>query len=269
MAKHFEVDNMTVQEILELTPDKISKMNKRELSRAVRTVALAANKRINRLKKQAKKAPKSSEDKGYILKKSAKHRVALDALNWVTKDATQSGLFSVGDKSLNQLRSELKRARLFMSMKTSTISGGKEVRQGREERILGYTLEDYEKAAKKEYTKAQKKATGKKPTKAMVASMWKAQIDSYNQTVKDAWSLYRKFVEFEGLPKDSRFRYFGSDELIAMAGSLTLDGTSEGAAIEKMHAKYEAKYIESKDEEAEALANILGESEEDYLEFDN
>ena len=44
MADKFYTDNMTVNEILNLTPDVISKMNTRDISRALRTVSLAANK---------------------------------------------------------------------------------------------------------------------------------------------------------------------------------------------------------------------------------
>ena len=43
----FMVEGMTVQEIINLGDDVISKMNQRDLSRALRTVSLAANKRLN------------------------------------------------------------------------------------------------------------------------------------------------------------------------------------------------------------------------------
>ena len=264
-----QINNMTVQEILDLKPKQISKLGKRELSRAVRTVALAANKRLNRLKEQAKKSPKTSEQKGaYIPKKSASHKIALDALNWATKDGKSKGTFGVGDKSFNQLRAEMSRMSQFMSMKTSTIKGAKEVRKGREERILGTSLEAYEKTAKKEYIKAVKKNTGKRPTKAMIDTMMKAQAETFISQTSNAWALYRKFVEFEGLPGDSKFRYYGSDELISMAGSLTMDGTPEGEAIQKMHEKYENKYKEMKDKEQEVINSLYDDSEEDYLEFD-
>ena len=49
----FMVEGMTVSDIIKLGDDVISKMNQRDLSRALRTIALAANKRLNRLKKKA------------------------------------------------------------------------------------------------------------------------------------------------------------------------------------------------------------------------
>ena len=42
--KPFYVDGMTVQQILEIPPSELAKLNQRDLSRALRTVALAANK---------------------------------------------------------------------------------------------------------------------------------------------------------------------------------------------------------------------------------
>ena len=264
-----QINNMTVQEILDLKPEQKSKIVKRELSRAVRTVALAANKRLNRLKEQAKKSPKTSEQKGaYIPKKSASHKIALDALNWATKDGKSKGTFGVGDKSFNQLRAEMSRMSQFMGMKTSTIKGSKAVRQDREKRILGMTREEYKKAADKEYIKAIKANTGKRPTKKMIESMWKAQETDYTTTLSDAWALYRKFVEMEGLPTDKNFRYYGSDSLIALAGSLTLDGTDAGDALTKMHQKYEESYKEQQDANTKAIEDMYEEDGEEPLEFD-
>ena len=74
-SKAFYVDNMTAQEILSLGDDVLSKLSARDMSRALRTVALVANKRVNRLMKNAVK-----RQGGYIEKKSGK-AIALDALN--------------------------------------------------------------------------------------------------------------------------------------------------------------------------------------------
>ena len=71
MKKPFKVEGLTVNEILSLGDDTLNSLNQRDMSRAVRTAALAANKRINRLLAQAKKTKS-----GYELKKSAKKSVA-------------------------------------------------------------------------------------------------------------------------------------------------------------------------------------------------
>ena len=102
----------------------------------------------------------------------------------------------------------------------------------------------------------------------MIEAMWKAQETDYTTTLSDAWALYRKFVEMEGLPTDKKFRYYGSDSLIEMAGSLTLDGTEEGEALNKLHEKYEQSYKEQQDSNTKALEDMYEEDGEDPLEFD-
>ena len=145
----FSVDGLTVDQILKLDADTLNKMSSREMSRALRTAALAANKRINRLLAQAKKTKE-----GYKLKKSAKYDIALDALNYITKDGKLDPKFSAKGKTLNQLRSELARIRTFMNdLQTSTIKGAMKVRKDREIRILGLSKEDYLKEALKEEAK--------------------------------------------------------------------------------------------------------------------
>ena len=47
MAKKFFVEGLTVEQILSMDPAQMAKLDKRDISRALRTVALAANKRIN------------------------------------------------------------------------------------------------------------------------------------------------------------------------------------------------------------------------------
>ena len=53
MAEPFYTDGMSVSQILALGDDVLSKLDRRELSRALRTVALAANKRLDRLTQYA------------------------------------------------------------------------------------------------------------------------------------------------------------------------------------------------------------------------
>ena len=62
----FKVEGMTVNEIINLGDDEISRMNARDLSRALRTVSLAANKRIRRLEKKAEKHVKKYVEKAFF-----------------------------------------------------------------------------------------------------------------------------------------------------------------------------------------------------------
>ena len=79
-SKKFFTDDMTAEEIINLGDDILSKLDKRDLQRAVRTTALVANKRLKRLKAQAKHEG-GFKDSKYVEKVSAKHKIALDALN--------------------------------------------------------------------------------------------------------------------------------------------------------------------------------------------
>ena len=57
MANSFLTDNMTADEIISMKnfDDVIANMNTRDVSRTLRTLSLVANKRVNRLLKQAKR----------------------------------------------------------------------------------------------------------------------------------------------------------------------------------------------------------------------
>lgn len=175
MADSFYTDGMTVAEILALGDDILSKMSKRDLSRALRTVSLAANKRIDRLEKQAVK-----RKGGYVEKKSGKG-IATAALNAVTEDGKKSGKFKVGSKTRNQMYSEFARAREFMAMKSSTVKGAVAVRKGMEKRAFGQTREE----AAKGKTKKQQEAINR----------------TFQDKVKETYREYRKFLEEENVDK--------------------------------------------------------------------
>ena len=129
-SKPFYTDNMTVSEILDLGDDILSTLSQRDLSRALRTVALAANKRMNRLLKYSYKRH------GQYIEKLDSPGIDLHALN-----KTKGKKFSVGNKNRNQIYQELASARDFMGQKTSTVAGAKEVRKAREIAMFGKTRE--------------------------------------------------------------------------------------------------------------------------------
>lgn len=143
MARPFYTDGMTVAEILALGDDVLSKMSQRDLSRALRTVSLAANKRLQRLQKQAVK-----RKGGYVEKKGGKG-IYTGALNAATDSGKKAAKFGVGSKSRNQMYSEFARVRDFMSMKSSTVKGAVAVRKGMEKRAFGKTREEFGKGKTK------------------------------------------------------------------------------------------------------------------------
>lgn len=194
MADSFKTSGMTVKEILNMNPDDISRLNTREMSRALRTVSLAANKRITRLKNQAKFSSKAG---GYVTKKSAKHNIALDALNAVTKDGKIKGnVFGVGKATdRNDMLKQFSEIRRFMNAKTSTIAGAKEVRQNREKRLLGKTSEQLIRKGK---TKAEREAI-------------KAEI---KQTLSETYKGFRKYLEAKGRSNTHYENFEGSMNII-------------------------------------------------------
>ena len=109
MAAQFYVEGMTTAQILAMTPEELSKLSERDISRALRTVSLAANKRITKLTNQARKTKE-----GYVPKKSAKYNIALDALNAVTKDGQKKIKFGVKQaKTRNEMIQQIGDIRRF------------------------------------------------------------------------------------------------------------------------------------------------------------
>lgn len=90
-----------VQALLNLTPDELMNMSRRDMARNISVLASAANKRIVRLEKSGVRSP---------------------ALDFVK---THGGKFSVAGKTQNQLLIEYFRLQQFMSSKTSTVRGAK------------------------------------------------------------------------------------------------------------------------------------------------
>ena len=217
MADGFYTDGMTVAEILALGDDILSKMSKRDLSRALRTVSLAANKRIDRLEKQAVK-----RKGGYVERKSGKG-ISTAALNAVTNDGKTTGKFKVGNKSRNQMYSEFARVREFMAMKSSTVKGAVAVRKGMEERAFGKTREE----AAKGKTKKQQEAITR----------------TFQDKVKEVYSEFRKFLEEENVDKGDTGRILSIIGKKIIGDNGTGDEARE-AARQSLTEAYETKQQE-------------------------
>ena len=255
-SKPFFVDGMTVEQILNLGDDILNKLDTRELSRAVRTTALAANKRLNRLKAQAKK-----QGGKYIEKKSAKHSIAMDALNSVTNNGTTVGTFGAGGKNRNDLRAELARIKHFMDLKTSTLKGAEQVRKAREKRVFGKTREEAKKKAKKEYEKGYKKATGKKPTKKKVKKVLDKIEEDYKNKPSEVWDIYNKYQEREHLQDKSTSSYFkgyGYEDIIEEIGEMVMNDEPEENILQRAMEMEEEAYIKEEDEYLKEIDSSWG-----------
>lgn len=228
MAKGFYTDNMTVSQILSMSNEELSKLNKREVSRALRTVALAANKRVTRLKANAKKTKE-----GYVQKQSAKKNIAMDALNAVTSDGKKNVKFGVRQSATrNKMIEQIGDIRRFMNMKTSTVTGAVQVRKNREKQLFGKTLEQAQRGRSKKQ-------------KAIIAR-------KYREKTSQAYSAFRKYLEYEGIPNSPYIKFAGSDTVLDLIGKSIINGSSEDEALEAALEYAEAQY-EQEQEEFEAI----------------
>lgn len=133
----FAVEGMTVSEIINLGDDTISKMNQRDLSRALRTVALAANKRLNRLMKKAEVSVNEHGDVTY----TDKSGLGIDFEALYTTGGKKFGL-GKGKHKRSDIYKEFAKVRNFMNAGSTTISGAIELRKKRERQLFGQTREE-------------------------------------------------------------------------------------------------------------------------------
>lgn len=106
MARLSKVDT-----ILNITPDKLMAMSRKDLAKNISILASAANKRLKRLELSGEFSP---------------------AAEWVR---THGGKFSVAGKNKNQLLIEFFRVQQYMDSKTSTVSGAKKWRRNVEKEV--------------------------------------------------------------------------------------------------------------------------------------
>ena len=246
MAKKFYVEGLTVNEIFNLSFQELNKLNEREMSRALRTVALAVNKRIAKLEKYA---DKTGEDGRYA--PAGKKSIAVDALNWITNDGKLNKKFGVKKTAdRNEMYKELGRARQFWNMQSSTVTGAVKLRRTREERIFGKTREQM--------------ARGKSQTERQ--SIYR----TIDENTRAMWKSYRRTLELMG--RDSHAYIDDSDKIQSFIGKevvneeelsfFNADGEFNEMAIDEiaMRGKSEADklYAANKDKAAEDLEKRPG-----------
>ena len=133
----FMVEGMTISEIIALGDDVISKMNTRDLSRALRTVALAANKRLNRLKKKAEVSVNEMGDVTYT--DISGQGIDFEALYFT--GGKKFGL-GKGKHKRSDIYKEFAKVRSFLNAESTTIAGAIKLRKKRERQLFGTTREE-------------------------------------------------------------------------------------------------------------------------------
>lgn len=237
MANNFYVSGMTVKEILSMDPRELQKLNTREVSRALRTVSLAANKRIARLRQYAKKTPT-----GYV-PKGANTQIATDALNWVTRNGKSKTKFGVKSaSSRNKMLQQISTIKQFMGMKSSTVTGATALRKEREKKLFGKTREQ----------------AGRGQSKRQKAKTY-AHFQEMNARV---WDLYYKFMEISGM--DPHSVWAGSDEVLSLIGHGVAEGKSDEDIVSEALSRVKEAYEAQQDE----YNKIFGDDFTDFGDFE-
>ena len=109
------IKGLKITDIMDLSWEKLNSLSESEFRQLTNRLTSASNKRLRRLEKTTR--GKSSFAYQFASERGRK--------------------FSTRGKSLNQLRTEFKASKQFLSMKTSTVKGWKKYRKSMEERT-GY-----------------------------------------------------------------------------------------------------------------------------------
>lgn len=226
MSKKFYVDGLTVEQILNMDPAQMAKLDKRDISRALRTVSLAANKRIANLEKYAKKTRH-----GYEQAPRKGKSIAVDALNWVTNDGKTPAKFGVKKAATrNQMLSQISKVRQFMNMKSSTVTGSIKLRKIRERNLFGKTREEAAKGIKGKRAKQQ-------------------AYKNFQTMYNTVWSAYHKYRELKS--QDPHAYHEDSLSVLSLLGQYITSGISEDDAVRKavqeMNKQYEEQQMEYND----------------------
>lgn len=233
MPKGFKVDNMTVDEILNMPIMELQKLNQRELSRALRTVALAANKRVKRLLNNAE-----LKDFGYVAKPGKS--IATDALNWITNNGQSTPVFGVKQaKNYNQMSKQFAKIKKFWNMQSSSVGGAIDLQT---KRMLSLFGPEYSAAVEK--ARKQKKSIKKVKTK-------------FTDMTSNVWSAYRLFLELEGY--DVHSYYEGSTGILEFIASISFDGGSTIDLALKARRYVVADYEEKQEIMRNIYRGLLGE----------
>ena len=230
MTDTFFTDGMTVDDILHLDLQTINSLNKRDLSRALRTVSLAANKRVKRLKD-------NRED------------IAMDALNWLSDQGYSRKKFGSKNKSLNEMRKEFFTAKQFMGMKTSKVRGAIQVRQGRESRIMGETREHAVSKGRHDFVyRYQQEHGGRAPSMKAIKAEIKRLEEQYKAMSSEAWSIYRKMLEAQGWPNSPYKNYYNSENIIEMIGERVAAGEDSDSILSHAINAFNESYEQEQEE---------------------
>lgn len=229
----FYTEGMTVKQITNLGDDVIRNLSQRDLSRAVRTLSLAANKRLSRLERHAKydKTTKTFNETGKKLLGIDFNALYSNRSRFGVKDAKNHG----------QLMAEFTRVRNFLNAGSSTIEGAIELRKEKELALYGKTREEMiqEKIANKEIEN----------TKSDIRREYR-RID---RQMKAVYENYNKWKEEYGMK--GGYDVDEGRDILARFGQLQRAGIRKDTALKMVREEYKEK---NKQEEQERKAAQQG-----------
>lgn len=135
----FDVKGKSINDIMNIDPLDLMKMSSKELRTVTNRLVSASNKRIRRLEK------------------TEMGRTSPAYINYAQKRGKP---FSTRGKNVNQLRNEFAQAQSFLSKKTSTLSGWKDVREDVESRLGGSMTNTQSKKFWKAYRELEERTGG-------------------------------------------------------------------------------------------------------------
>ena len=252
MAKEltpFIVENMTIEEIMAMGDDMLRNMDARNIARAVRTLSLAANKRIRRM---ANRAEVITNPKGQIVsireradKRGKTYGLDFNAL-YGYESYYQGGRFTnpFGVKNVKEKRTdknfrnavmaEFTRVRNFLQAPSTTIPGSVQLRQKKEKALFGETRE---------------KKMAKMLTEGKSLEEITQMIESRNDLMSDVYDAFHKWKEEYAL--EGSYTKDKGNQALAELGELMDNGISGEDAKERISEGFENRYKAGQEERAE------------------
>ena len=239
IEKPFFTEGMTIEEIMQLGDDTLRNLEERDISRAVRTLSLAANKRFNRLLSRAEvitnaegKVDKFVEradkrGKAYGLDFNALYGYSSYIENTPSGKVKPFGVTNVKTKKgeegyVGALKAEFTRVRNFLQAESTTVEGATELRKTKELELFGQTREQ----------KIQQMLD-----EGYSAEDIRNMLNERNDFMSDVYEAYHKWRETYATM--GTYDKKQGKEMLREIGELMDKGSDESSAIATMTAKYE------------------------------
>lgn len=252
-SKPFYTEGMTIEEIMSLGDDVIRGLDTRDISRAVRTLSLAANKRFNRLLNRADilkdKKGNISKFVEHTDKRGKSYGLDFNALygykSYIEaaapgKKVKPFGVTNVKTKKdeegyIGALKAEFTRVRNFLQAESTTIEGSVDLRRQKEIELFGITREErLEQMYQEGYS-----------YEDMIR-----MVNNRNDLMSDVYDTFHKWKELYALI--GTYNTTEGKNMLREIGEYMAKGYSDEDALSMMNTRYNALSDTRAEEEADA-----------------